>query len=61
MGKTQYTSIKIFDGLFLILNPKNSPNYQVRIRIASLNKHIVKSSGTSNLAEAKEFANGVFP
>ena len=60
MSKSTYKSIKIFDGLFLILNPKNSPNYQVRIRIASLNKHIVKSSGTSNLAEAKEFAKGVY-
>ncbi len=60
MSKSTYKSIKIFDGLFLILNPKNSPNYQVRIRIPSLNKHIVKSSGTSNLAEAKQFAKGVY-
>lgn len=52
----RFKSIKIFDGLFLYSDPKNSPNYQVRIRLPQLKKHHVKSSGTSNLVEAKEFA-----
>jgi len=56
MNVKRFKSIKVFEGLFIYLDKKNSPYYQIRIRIPDLKKHIVKSSKTTSLVEAKQLA-----
>lgn len=56
MSTQRFKSIKVFEGLYLILDKTNSPYYQVRIRVPDLNKHIVRSSKTTSLVEAKFIA-----
>jgi len=56
MSKKRFISFKVFEGLYVYLDEKNSPFYYVRIRIPDLNKHIVRSSKTSSLVEAKLIA-----
>ena len=60
MSEKRFQSIKVLDGLYVYKDPKNSPNYQVRLRHPHLKKNIVISSKTDNLFEAKEFAKGYF-
>ncbi len=60
MTSKRFISIKVLDGLYLYKDPKNSPNYQIRIRHPILRKNLVKSSRTDNLYEAKEFAKGYY-
>lgn len=60
MTKKRFISIKVLDGVYVYKDPKNSPNYQVRIRNPLLRKNIVLSSKTDNLYEAKEFAKGYY-
>ena len=56
MNVKRFKSIKVFEGLFIYLDKKNSPYYQIRIRLPDLKKHIVKSSKTTSLVEAKQLA-----
>ena len=56
----RFKSIKVFDGVYLYRDTKNSPFYQVRIRIPSDKKHKVKSTGTDDLMLAKEFAKSYY-
>lgn len=56
MGKKRFKSIKVFEGLYVYLDTKNSPFYYIRVRIPDQNKHIVRSSKTTSLVEAKHLA-----
>ena len=60
MGKKRFKSIKVFEGLYVYLDTKNSPFYYIRVRIPDQNKHIVRSSKTNSLVEAKHLAKDYF-
>lgn len=56
MISNAFKSYKVLDGVLVFKNSKNSGVYQVRIRIPSQKKYIVRSLKTKNLVEAKELA-----
>jgi len=56
MSKKRFNSTQIFEGLYVYLDKKNSPFYQIRIRFPDQKRHIVRSSKTESLVEAKHLA-----
>lgn len=56
MPSNTFKTYKILDGVHIFKNSKNSEVYQVRIRIPSKRKYIVRSLKTDNLVEAREIA-----
>lgn len=56
MTSNAFKTYKILDGVHVFRNTKNSNVYQVRIRLPSKRKYIVRSLKTDNLIEAREIA-----